>query len=164
MTSMPGGIALAQSVGIPMPRLTKSPSFISSTARRIIPSRGRAIAFLLLGLAHRPALDPLLAGGHDDALDEDAGRVDALRVEGAGFDEPLEFRAGDPAGGHGHRVEVAGRLPVHEVSHAVRLPRRDEREVAHDAPLEKVIAAVEVARLLPPGDQRPGSRGRVEGG
>src|SRR5437870_4567868 len=122
---MPGGMALAQRVGIPMPRFTKSPSFISATARRMMPSRLRAMRDLpASGLADGPPLDALLPRRDDHAIDEDAGRMDALRIEISGFDELLDLRDRDLARRDGHWVEVACGFPVDEVSEAVRLPGR----------------------------------------
>src|SRR5215471_15256652 len=100
MTSMSGGIALAHSVGIPMPRLTKSPSFISATARRMIPSRLQAMRKPApSAVPDRPALDPLLPGSDDQPVDENSGGVDALRAELSRLDELLHLRDRDLARG-----------------------------------------------------------------
>jgi hypothetical protein len=99
-------------------------------------------------LPNRAALDALLTRRDNEAIDEDAGRMNAFRVEISGLDELLDFRDRDPSRRDGHRVEVAGGFPINEVSQAIALPRRDEREVPHDALLEQVLAAVEDASLL----------------
>src|SRR6266545_2195128 len=126
MTSMPGGMALAQRVGIPMPRFTKSPSFISATARRMIPSRLRAIRLppSAFRLPNRAALDALLPRRDNEAIDEDARGMNAFRVEIPGLDDLLDLRDRDPCRRDGHGIEVAGGLPVDEVSQAVPFPRR----------------------------------------
>src|SRR5215831_15269587 len=99
----------------------------------MMPSRSSMALFL----PDRPSLYTFLARRDDDAVHEDAGRVDALGIELADLDELLDLRDGHLPRRRRHRVEVARRLPVHEVAEAVGLPRGDHREVPDDAPLEK---------------------------
>src|SRR6185436_4143720 len=125
----------------------------------MMPSRSSMSA-----LSHGPALDPLLTRSDNQAVDEDSGSVNALRIELADLDELLDLGDRDLSGRDGHGIEVPRRLPVDEVAEAFALPGRDHREVAHDAPLEKVIAAVEAPRLFALGHERSGARRRVERG
>src|SRR5438105_2410728 len=145
---MPGGMALEQSVGIPMPRFTKSPSFISATARWMIPSRVSAMRAFSSALPNRPPLDALLSRRDDDAVDEDTGRVNALRVERSRRDELLHLGDRDPSRRDRHRVEIAGGLSIDEIPQPVPLPRGHERKISHDAPLEQVFPPVEDLGLL----------------
>ena len=57
----------------------------------------------------------------DDAVHVDAGQVDCVGVELAGFDELLDLGDADPAGHGGERVEVAGRLVEDQVAVPVAL-------------------------------------------
>src|SRR5512140_3399683 len=160
MTSIPSGIQFETSVGIPIPRLTYIPSRSSLAARRMIPSLS---SFgMALPLPHGLAFDPLLARRHDDALDEDARRVDLVGVDLADLDELLDLRDRDLPRGGRHRVEVSRRLPVDEVSEPVGLPRGDEGEVGDDPALEDELAPLERLRLLPLGDHGPDPGRRVE--
>src|SRR5215472_10225671 len=158
ITSMPGGMWLATSVGMPMPRLTVYPSRSSFTARRTMPSRSN----IRLGLPHGAALDALLPRSHHDALHEDARRVNALRVEVADLDELLDLRDRDFAGRGRHRVEVARRFPVDQISQSVALPGRDHREVPDDPALEDVLASVELLGFLALRHERADPSGGVK--
>ena len=100
-------------------------------------------------LARRDALDSLaLRADVNDALHEDAGQVDGLRIDRAGFDELLDFGDRDLAGHRAERIEVARRFVKDQVSRSIADRRADQREVADDAGLEHVLAAVEDTRLL----------------
>src|SRR5262245_56689254 len=101
MTSMSGGMWLAMSVGMPMPRFTVKPSFSSLTARRMMPSRSS-----MSGFPHRSPLDAFLSRGDDQAVDENAGGMDALRVELPDLDELLDLGDRDLPRGDRHGIEV----------------------------------------------------------
>src|SRR5262245_62484896 len=124
---------------MPMPRLTVKPSRSSLTARRMIPSR---VSMGPSCLPHRAPLDPLFAGQDHEAVYEHSRRVNALGIHVAHLDELLDLGDRDLAGGHGHGIEVAGRLSVHEVAEPVAFPGGDHRKVAHDPALEEVVAPV----------------------
>src|SRR5262245_49805470 len=96
------------------------------------------------GSAHGALLDALLVLALDDAVDEDAGRVDAVGVERAQGHDLLDLGDADPAAGGGVGVEVAGGLAVDEVPLLVALPGLDDGEVGDDAALEDVGGAVEL--------------------
>ena len=99
-----------------------------------------------------------------DALHEDARCVDAVGVDGAGFDQVLDLGNRARRGGRHHRVEVARRTPIREVAVRVALPRFDECEICMQGGLEHVVPAVEIARLLAFCDQRAVAGRRVERG
>ncbi len=83
-----------------------------------------------------------------DTLHVDAGRVDFVGVEFAGFDEVLDLRDRDATRGGGRRVEVAGACSVDEVAVAVALPGVHERVIGDDAAFEHVGFAVELPGLF----------------
>src|SRR5262245_40327037 len=120
---VPAGMKLATSVGMPMPRLTYIPSDSSCAARRATWSR---VSGGMSGapLADGPLFDRFFElRALDDPLHVDAGRVHGVGLQLPRFDENLDLRDGRLAGGRHHRVEVARRLPVHEVAEPVALPR-----------------------------------------
>src|SRR5581483_4814587 len=86
-------------------------------------------------LPHRALLDPLLARHHDDAMHENAWRVNAIGIERSRLDELLHLGDADLAGGRRHRIEVARGLSINEIAHSIASPRSDEREIADDAAL-----------------------------
>src|SRR4051812_25448154 len=96
---VPAGMKFATSVGMPIPRLTYMPSRSSRAARRATSSRDRG-GMSGAPLAHGALLDRFFeARAGDDALDVDAGGVDAVGVEVAGLHQLLDLRDGDAAGG-----------------------------------------------------------------
>src|SRR5271157_362795 len=100
----------------------------------------------------------------DQAVDEDARRVNFVGIELAGLDNNLRFRDGDFAAGGGDGVEVARGAAVDEVAVQVGLPGLDQRQVSHDAALEDVSHTVEVLELLAVGDHGAHAGARVEAG
>src|SRR5512139_2350731 len=90
-TSIPAGTRFATSVGIPMPRLTYIPSRSSCAARATIPSLSSFAIAAPSAFPHRSPLDPLDAGGDDQAVHEDAGSVDVVRVDLSDVDELLHL-------------------------------------------------------------------------
>src|SRR6267142_996267 len=96
--------------------------------------------------------------------DEDAGRVDLIGIELAKVDEFFYFGDDVVGGGGHHGIEVARGLAVDEISPAVAFPGFDEREIATQATLEDVVAAVEFAGLFSFGDHGAVAGGGVEGG
>src|SRR5271165_4616668 len=96
-------------------------------------SRVKGMRGLLWGLAtgsNGPLLYVLLVvTALEDAMDEDAGGMDLVRVQLAYLDQVLGLDDGRP-GGHGHqRREVAGRLAEDAVSPLVRFPGAHQGEV-----------------------------------
>src|SRR5688572_11485788 len=117
---------------------------------------------MALSLPDGPLFDALLPRRDDHAMDEDARRVDAVGIERTRFDELLDLGDAHPARGRGHRIEVPSSLPVLQIAEAVAAPCGDKREVADDAALHHVHPAVELARLLPLGDDGAVAGGREE--
>src|SRR5215208_660704 len=115
-------------------------------------------------LAGRALLDALygIGDGHQ-ALDEDSGRVDAVRIDLARLNEVLDFRHGDPGRRGHHRVEVAGRLPVDEVALGVALPGMNDGDISKQPTLHHVPLAVEFPNLLAVCNDGPDARSREEG-
>ena len=72
----------------------------------------------------------------DEALNEDAGRVNLVGVEFAGLDDDLGLCDGDAAAGGDVGIEVARGAAVDEVAVRVGLPRLHQREVGVDGTLE----------------------------
>src|SRR5439155_789248 len=82
-----------------------------------------------------PLLNPLLRFAPNDPVDVAPRRVDAVLVDLAQPNELLDL--GDHKGRarcH-HRVEVPGRLAVHEVPEGVSLVRFDQRQVRKETSL-----------------------------
>src|SRR5436305_14829806 len=96
-------------------------------------------------LPHGPLLDSFDSLRDDDTMDEDARRVNAVRIELARLDELLDLGDADLSRRRRHRIEVPRGLPVDEVAEAVGLLRGGEREVAHDAALHHLHAAAQLA-------------------
>ena len=99
----------------------------------------------------------------DDALDEDAGRVDVVRIELAGRHQMLDLGDRDLRGGRHHRVKVARGLAVDQVPGGVALPGVHDGEVGEQAALHDVLLAVELLHFLAFGDQRADAGLGVEG-
>ena len=98
---------------------------------------------------HGAELDALfVARALDDAVDEDARRVDLVGIQLADLDELLDFGHADLAASGDHRVEVPRGFSKNEVAGFVALPRLHERDLGRDARFEHVFLAVENFRLL----------------
>ena len=109
-------------------------------------------------------LDPLLAGADvDDALDENAGGMDVVRIDLAGRHQMLDLGDGDLGGGRHHRVKIARGLAVDQVPGGIALPGVDDGEVGEQAALHDVFLAVEFLHFLAFGDQRADAGLGVEG-
>src|SRR6185312_10840072 len=110
-------------------------------------------------------LDTLLGGADlDNALDEDAGRMDVVGIELAGGNEMLDLGDGDFRGGGHHRIEVPRRLAVDQIAGGVALPGMNDREVGEQAALHQIFLAVELAHFLAFGNQRADAGLGEEGG
>src|ERR1700677_4868169 len=132
-----------------MPRLTYAPSRSSRATRAASWLRGSATLFSLAltgTRADRDALDALAAAADfDDALHEDAGQVNRFGIDLTRFDELLDFRDCDLPGHRAQRVEVAGGFVKDQVAVPIADAGAHEREVAHDALFEHVLATAEDA-------------------
>ena len=112
-------------------------------------AHGRIFFFRGRAALHGAELDPLfVAFSLDDAVDEDARRVDLVGIELADLDELLDFGDADFAAARDHRVEVPRGFSKDEVAGFVALPRFHERNLGLDAGFEHVFLAVENFRLL----------------
>src|SRR3954466_15918317 len=132
ITWTPGGRWFGTSVGSPMPRFTYSPSFSSAAARAAISSRVQDISGLR-SRAGRALLDALLLGllrsERYDALDEDAGQMDRIRIERSDLDDLLGLDDRQATGHRGDRVEVARGGVEHAVPGAIGDRGTDQRDV-----------------------------------
>src|SRR5579875_559476 len=170
MTCRSAGTKLATSVGRPMPRLTVIPSSSSCAIRIAISSRVSPCGRLVMArstyfwrssvvvvlfptrewdtrsvVLAEPA--NLVALADDDAVDVDARRHDALRIELADLDQVVDLGDHDPRRGRHRHVEVAARAVVDEVAQPVAARGLDQRVVGVQRPLEQVGHAVDLARL-----------------
>src|SRR5688572_2247185 len=112
MMFIPGGMKLATSVGMPIPRLTYIPSRSSRAVRAAICSR---VSGGMSGapLADGALFDRLLEGrALDDPLHVDAGGVDLVRVQRPRLDQLFDLGDRDAPGRRHHGVEVARRLSI----------------------------------------------------
>src|SRR5579863_4831990 len=108
--------------------------------------------------------DPLLARADlDDALDEDAGRMDVVRIDLAGRHQMLDLCDRYLRGGCHHRVKVTRGLAVNEVAGGIALPGVNDGEVGEQAALHDVFLAVENLFFLALGNQRADAGLCVEG-
>src|SRR5216683_3865198 len=129
-----------------------------------------AFAFLFVSehwsaFAHRSALDFfLVVGALEDGVHEDAGGVYLVGRELAKFHELFDFGDHVIGGGSHHGIEVARGLAIDEIAPAIAFPSFDKREIAAQAALEDVMAAVEFARLLAFGNHGAVAGWCVEGG
>src|SRR5258707_6137005 len=116
-------------------------------------------------LSSGAALDALFVlGALEDGVHENAWRMHLVRRKLAWLDKLFDF-GNHVVGGRGHHgIEVARGLAIDKVAPAVALPRLDEREIAAQAPLHHVHAAVELARLFAIRDHRAVAGGGVERG
>src|SRR4051812_18890633 len=116
-----------------------------------------------LSIAGGPFLDQLLVRRPlEEALHEDAGRVDAVRLDRARIHELLDFRDGVTSRRGHHGVEVARGLSIDETPCAIALPRLDECEVRVQWRFENISSAVDDAALLAFRDQRARASWRKE--
>src|SRR5260370_28804469 len=107
--------------------------------------------FLLCGCAalHRTKLDAfLVARALDDAIDEDARRVDLVGIKLADLDELLYLGNADFAATGDHLVEVPRGFSLNEVAGFVALPCLHERNLRRDAGFENVFLIVAILRFL----------------
>src|SRR5882724_3826061 len=118
-------------------------------------------------------LDSLLASGAaldalfifrtlENSVNKNAGSVNLIWVELA---EPHEFFnfGDDVIRGRGHHgIKVARSLAIDEIAPAVTLPGFDKREIAAQATLHHVLAAIELASFFSFGNHRAVTRRRVE--
>src|SRR3569833_697813 len=120
-----------------MPRLTYIPSPSSAAARSAICSLDQ-----LIGRSRSPGDRPLLygldggllGGEGDDALDEDAGQVDLVGIEGV--DQLLDLGDRHARGPRAQRVEVARGAVEVEVAVPVTADGSHQRDVGGDALLQ----------------------------
>src|SRR6266568_5594861 len=84
----------------------------------------------------------------EDSVDENAGGVNLIRRKLAGFDEFFDFGDDVVGGGSHHGIEVARSLAINEIAPAIAFPRLDEGEIAAEAALHDVRAAIEFAGFL----------------
>jgi hypothetical protein len=107
----------------------------------------------------------VLLGGADldDALDENAGRMDVVRIDLAGRHQVLDFGDRDLRGGGHHRVKVPSGLAVDEIAGGIALPGVNDGEIGEQAALHDVFLAVEDLFFLAFGDQRADAGLGVEG-
>lgn len=100
-------------------------------------------------LARRYALDAFaFLTDDDDALHENAGRVNVLRVDVARRHQPFHFGNCDLARHRAQRIEIARRLIVNEVAVTVADARANESVIANDAFFQYVFTTVETASFL----------------
>src|SRR2546430_4594406 len=100
----------------------------------------------------------------ENGVHENAGRVNLVRRKLADVDKLFDF-GDDVIGGSGHHgIEVARGLPIDEIAPAVSFPRLDEREIAAEAALHHVHAAIEFTRLFLFGDHSSVASGCVKRG
>src|SRR5258708_31617362 len=115
-------------------------------------------------LANGALLDLLVVGrAAEDAIDENARRVDVVGVELADLDQLLDLSDAYLRSRRHHRVEVPRRLAIDEVAGLVALPRLDEGQVADQAAFHDIFLTVEDLGLLAFGDQRADAGLGVEG-
>src|SRR5579863_3279760 len=89
-----------------------------------------------------------------DALHENTGRMDRVRIELTGLDDLFDFDDRDLAGHRAHRIEIARGAAVDQIAGLVRLPGFDQRDVGRERRLEHVLTVAELARLLAFRDDR----------
>src|ERR1700746_975041 len=103
----------------------------------------------ITALAHRALLDAFLEGWTvHDPLHENPGCVDMVGVDCASFDQMLDLHYRDPPGCRHHRIEVACRLSVDEITLAIGLPSMNDREVGDEASFHHITLAIEFADFL----------------
>src|SRR6266852_1098483 len=100
----------------------------------------------------------------EDSVDENAGGVYLVGIELAGFDQFFDFGDDVIGGGSHHGIEVSRSLAINEIAPAIAFPRFDEGEIAAEAALHDVHAAVEFAGFFSFGDHGAVASGRVKRG
>src|SRR6266851_7196183 len=100
----------------------------------------------------------------ENGVDENAGGVNLVSLKLAGFDEFFDFGDDVIGGGSHHGIEVARSLSINEIAPAVAFPRFDESEIAAEAALHDVHAAVEFAGFFSFGDHGAIASGGVKRG
>ncbi len=100
----------------------------------------------------------------EDALHEDAGRMDFVGGKFAGLHEVLDFCDRDFARSRHHRIEVAGGALEHKIAHGIALPSLDDGKIRPEPVLQEVVFTVKFADFLAVGDFRAVACGCVECG
>jgi len=100
----------------------------------------------------------------DQAMNEDARRMDFVGIKLARLDDFFYFGDSDLAARRGVRVEVARGTAIDEVSIEVSLPCLHESQISYDAAFQDVGFAVEFLVLLALGNDGAGSRSSIEAG
>src|ERR1700730_5601348 len=90
-----------------------------------------------------------------DALNENAWRMDRVGIDFSRRDEMLDLRDRHLAGGGHHWIEVARRLAIDKIAFRVALIGVDDRDIGDESALHDTGHAVEVAQLLPIGNDSP---------
>ena len=93
-----------------------------------------------------------------DALDENARSMDRVGIDFPRRDEMLDLRDRRLAGGGHHRIEVARRLAIDKIAFAISLICVDDRDIGDESALHDIGRAVEVAQLLPVGNDGSNAR------
>ncbi len=99
----------------------------------------------------------------EDGVHEDAGSMNLVGIELAGFDEMFDFGDYKIGGGGHHGIKVARSFSIDEIAPAVALPGFDESEVPTQGAFQNEMAAIEFAGFLIFGDRRAKPGRRVEG-
>src|SRR5213078_2295405 len=162
-------------LGIPHPRLTYAPSGNSNAVRCAICSRvnrgfampSASITFFSLPLSGIPIFTMALSGIAEpfrlhDAMNEDRGSHDVLRIDGADRNDFFDF--GDRRlGGHGHNgIEISCRQPIGQISQLIGSLRLDQRIISMNWPFENAAASFEEALFLSCGNFRAYAHRGVE--
>ena len=114
----------------------------------------------------RGALFDALLGGSDldDALHENAGRMDVVRIDLAGRHQVLDLGHRDLRRRRHHRVEIARGLAIDEIACGIALPGMDHGDVGEQAAFHEVLLAIEFLHFLALGDQGADAGLGEEGG
>src|SRR5208283_593192 len=89
----------------------------------------------------------------DDAMDENAWRMNRVGIDFPGFDEMLDLRHGDLAGCRHHRIEVARRLAINEIAFGIALIGVNNGDIGDKSAFHDIGRAVEFAQFLPLGNE-----------
>src|SRR5580704_16271513 len=171
ITSRSPGTWSATCSGAPMPRLTYQPSGISRASRSAICTRvsglhgGNVLTFSFTStftassLRHRR-----LAIRHvQHAVDVNSRRGDFFRIERAEFDDVLSLHDRQLGRRRHHRIEIARRRFVGQVSPAVGLPGLNQRYVAGKRFFQQIFAAANLPLFLAFGELGADGGRRIEG-
>ena len=90
----------------------------------------------------------------DDAVDEDAGGDDVVRIDLPGFNQVLDLHHHGFAGGGHDRIEVPRGLSIDQIALGVGLPGMDDRQIGAQSALLHIQPAVEFLLRLALGDLR----------